>query len=150
MPVKQARTSGGDSPPKKNAQVTGTVGQYYARYQLSLLGWNTMPTARNARGIDIVAYSSIGQRILGIQVKALSARNAVPLGNSLNGVMGNFWLIVTRALTEPCTYVLPPDEVRAHSHPSGEDGHVSYWLEATRYENAAFREAWHRIGRGDA
>ena len=144
MPVRQ------EPSPKTNAQIAANVGLCCACYQLSTLGWNTMPTARNARGIDIVAYSTSGARMLGIQVKALSARNAVPLGTSLDGVMGDFWLIVTRALSEPHTFVLLPSEVQALSHPSGKDGRVSYWLEAPRYEADAFREAWHRIGRGDA
>ena len=29
-------------------QLTGNVGLYYCCYRLSLLGWNVMPTARNA------------------------------------------------------------------------------------------------------
>lgn len=41
---------------KINQQIVGNKGLYYCYYQLSLLGWNVMPTARNARGIDIVAY----------------------------------------------------------------------------------------------
>lgn len=38
-------------------QIVGNAGLYYVCYRLSLLGWNVMPTARNARGIDVVAYS---------------------------------------------------------------------------------------------
>jgi hypothetical protein len=30
-----------------------------------------MPTARNARGVDIIAYDQNGTRFIGIQVKAL-------------------------------------------------------------------------------
>gem|GEM_PF-3520205 len=41
----------------KDTQVTGNIGLYYACYQLSRMGWNAMPTARNARGIDIIAYN---------------------------------------------------------------------------------------------
>ena len=47
-----------------------------------------MPTARNARGVDIIAYSADASRFLGIQVKALSKRNPVPLGLSLDKVHG--------------------------------------------------------------
>jgi hypothetical protein len=36
-------------------QVTGNTGLYYCCYRLSLLGWNVMPTARNARGVDILS-----------------------------------------------------------------------------------------------
>jgi hypothetical protein len=31
-------------------QIIGNAGLYYWCYRLSLLGWNVMPTARNARG----------------------------------------------------------------------------------------------------
>jgi len=36
---------------KNDAQVTGNVGLYWVCYQLSRMGWNAMPTARNARGV---------------------------------------------------------------------------------------------------
>ena len=42
---------------KKDNQITGNVGLYYVCYRLSIMGWNAMPTARNARGIDIIAYN---------------------------------------------------------------------------------------------
>ncbi len=38
------------------AQVVGNIGMYYAAYRLSQQGWNVMPTARNARGVDLLAY----------------------------------------------------------------------------------------------
>jgi hypothetical protein len=38
-------------------QLTGNAGLYDTCYHLSLLGWNVMPIARNARGVDIIAYS---------------------------------------------------------------------------------------------
>ena len=40
---------------KLDAQIVGNAGLYYASYRLSLLGWNAMPTSRNARGIDVIA-----------------------------------------------------------------------------------------------
>jgi hypothetical protein len=55
---------------KLDPQITGNVGLYYSCYRLSLLGWNVMPTARNARGVDIIAYDSIASRFIGIQVKS--------------------------------------------------------------------------------
>jgi len=54
------------------------------------MGWNVMPTSRNARGIDIIAYSIDAERLLKVQVKALSKRNPVPIGASLEKVMGDF------------------------------------------------------------
>jgi hypothetical protein len=64
-------------------QVVGNIGMYYAAYRLSQQGWNVMPTARNARGADLLAYDVGAHIYKGIQVKALSKRNPVPLGNSL-------------------------------------------------------------------
>ncbi len=75
-----------------------------------------MPTARNARGVDIIAYSGDASRFIGVQVKALSKRSPVPLGLSLEKCMGDFWIIVSKAVAEsPLTYVLTPSEVRAHA-----------------------------------
>ena len=77
--------------PTLDPQLTGNVGLYYCCYRLSLMGWNVMPTARNARGVDIIAYSRDASRFVGVQVKALSKRNPVPLGTSLDKVMGDCW-----------------------------------------------------------
>ena len=68
--------------PKLEAQIVGNIGLYYVSYRLSQLGWNVMPTARNAKGIDLVAYDLAGNTYRGIQVKSLSKRDPVPLGTS--------------------------------------------------------------------
>ena len=65
---------------KLDTQIVRNVGLYFVCYRLSLLGWNVMPTARNARGIDIVAYSTDERRYLELQVKSLSKLTPVPLG----------------------------------------------------------------------
>jgi hypothetical protein len=72
-----------------NAQVVGNVGLYYVCYRLSLDGWNVMPTARNARGIDAVIYSQDATRTATLQIKALTRRSPVPLGNSLDKLFGD-------------------------------------------------------------
>ncbi len=135
---------------KLNAQVVGNAGLYYVCYRLSLLGWNVMPTARNARGIDIVAYNRNGKRYLGIQVKALSKRTPVPLGKSLENIMGDFWVIVNGvASSNPTAFILTPGEVKERAHRGEKDGRVSFWLQPSAYDVDQFREAWARIGRGD-
>ena len=128
-----------------DTQVVGNIGMYYASYRLSQLGWNVMPTARNAKGIDLVLYSPDGRDFLGIQVKALSKRAPVPLGATLDKVMGDYWVIVTKARTEPVCFVLTPDEVQALAHRGEKDGRVSYWLQPSAYDQDEFREAWDRI-----
>jgi hypothetical protein len=54
---------------KLNNQVVGNVGLYYVCYRLSLDGWNVMPTARNARGVDMLIYSQDAVRTATIQIK---------------------------------------------------------------------------------
>lgn len=132
-----------------NPQITGNLGMYFCCYKLSLLGWNVMPTARNARGVDIIAYSSDAMRFRGIQVKSLSKRNPVPLGPSLDKCMGDFWVIVNKVASEsPQVFILTPEEVRALAHRGEKEGRVSYWLQPASYELPQFRDAWERIGHG--
>lgn len=57
---------------KRSTQVVGNSGLCSARYALSQRGWNVMPTARNARGIDIIAYDADATSSRAFQVKALS------------------------------------------------------------------------------
>lgn len=133
---------------KLEAQVTGNIGLYYACYRLSRLGWNVMPTARNARGIDIIAYNKPGTQFLGFQVKALSRRSPVPLGKDLDMLMGDFWIIINNLIIEPSAFILVPDEVRALAHRGEKNGNISYWLQPKSYDKPQYLEAWQRIGHG--
>jgi hypothetical protein len=132
-------------------QVVGNVGMYFAAYRLSQMGWNVMPTARNARGVDLLAYDASAIRHLGIQVKALSKlKPPVPLGKSIDAFVGDFWIIVTNAgAAAPECFIMQPDEVRRLAHRGEKDGRISYWLQANKYHTDEFREKWDRIGRGD-
>ena len=126
---------------KLNAQVVGNAGLYLTCYHLSRLGWNAMPTARNARGTDVVVYSSDSKRYLGIQVKSLNKRAPVPLGKSLENIMGDFWVIINRVISEPTFFILTPDEIKERAHRREKDGRVSYWLQAKDYELDEFQGA---------
>lgn len=108
-----------------------------------------MPTTRNAKGIDILIYSQDGARKLSIQVKALSKRDPVPLGGSLNNLFADYVIVCRDVIKEPpeC-YVLNSGEVRKHAHRAVKDGKVSYWLQPHDYESDDFREKWDRIGTG--
>lgn len=131
-----------------DTQITGNIGMFYAAYRLSRYGWNVMPTARNARGVDLLAYNGTATRFIGIQVKALSKRSPVPLGGSLDKVMGDWWIIIAHAIRdEPLTAIMTPDEVRLAAH-RGESstGKVSYWLQPNRYDTPEYRNEWGRIG----
>jgi hypothetical protein len=107
-----------------------------------------MPTARNARGVDIITYDRNATKFIGVQVKALSKRNPVPLGTTLEKVMGDFWVIVNKVSTSPSAFVLLPSEIKERAHRGEKDGRISFWLQPTDYDQEAFREAWDRIGGG--
>jgi hypothetical protein len=127
-----------------NRQIVGNVGLYYCCYRLSLLGWNVMPTSRNARGIDIVAFDQDGSNFIGIQVKAQSgpAVIGVALGRSLDTLMGDFWVMVNNVKSmEPAAFVLSTADVRKNSV-RDKGGKRTYWLPRAAYKQERFREAW--------
>ena len=134
---------------KRDTQITGNIGLFYCCYRLSVRGWNVMPTSRNARGIDIIAYDRDASNFIGVQVKTLSKRNPVPLGSSLDKIMGDFWVIVNKVASEqPESFILRPSEVRELAQKNEKDGRVSYWLQPSSYDKAAYRDQWDRIGFG--
>ena len=130
---------------KLEAQIVGNIGLYYVSYRLSQLGWNVMPTARNAKGIDLIAYSLDGPSYVGVQIKSLSKRNPVPLGTSLDSIMGDYWVIVYKVVDSPVAFVMKPEEVRQLAHRGERSNKVSYWLQPKYFDVAKFKEAWHRI-----
>jgi hypothetical protein len=108
-----------------------------------------MSTARNARGIDVIAYNYDASDFIGIQVKTVSKRDTIPLDKSLEKIMGDFWVIVNKAATEkPDTFILLPNEVRQLAYRGEKEGRVSYWLQPNDYDKGEFREKWDRIGFG--
>lgn len=128
-------------------QLTGKAGVYYCCYKLSVLGWNVTLTVRNAQGVDIIARRGSDTGSVGVQVRTLSKRAPVPLGPTLDSIMGDYWAIVNNVIsTSPRTFILLPSEVRAKAHRSERDGKVTYWLEPKDYELDAYREAWGRLG----
>jgi hypothetical protein len=131
-------------------QVIGNIGMYYAAFKLSQMGWNVMPTARNARGIDLIAYDSTGRKFKGIQVKALSKQDPVPLGSSTETMMGDWWIVLNKVTAgNPQCFILKPEEVKDRAHKGEKNGKVSYWLQRKNYEVDEYRERWDRIGQGD-
>lgn len=108
-----------------------------------------MPTARNARGVDIIAYNRDCSRMIAVQVKTLGKKTPVPLGTSLDKVMGGFWVIVNNVFSDQQAYVMRPDEVRERAHRGEKDGRVSFWLQPSSYSVDKFHEACERIGEPD-
>ncbi len=130
---------------KKYSQVTGNVGLYFVCYHLSLLGWNAMPTSRNARGIDILAYNGDCTKTISLQVKTLSKRSPVPLGTSIDKLLGDYWIIVNNIKNTPGIFIMKPKEIHDRAHQGEKDGKVSFWLQPKSYELDEFRDKWDRI-----
>lgn len=130
-------------------QIVGNVGMYYACYRLSLLGWNVMPTARNAKGIDIVAYPRDTTNFVGIQVKSLSGKPGVPPIKNLDGVVGDCWVIVNEigkaqkpTKFQPNCYILRTAKVKELLQQNGPNHQGQYWLAASAYQAKEFHENW--------
>jgi hypothetical protein len=130
----------------KDNQLTGNVGMYFVCYKLSAMNWNSMPTSRNAKGIDILIYNKNASRKLSIQVKSLSSKNPVPLGNKLDHLFADFIIICINVFSEkPECFIMTPSEIKKYVHRGIKNGKVSYWLQPPKYDKDIFREAWHRI-----
>jgi hypothetical protein len=123
---------------KLATQIVGNIGMYYVCYELSRRGWNVMPTARNAKGIDIIAYNESATDFIGVQVKTLSKRNPVPLGNSLDKIMGNFWVVVDKISSEQRAFILLPNEVKNLAKYNDKNGQRTFWLNPAEYDQPEF------------
>lgn len=132
---------------KRSSQLVGNVGLYYACYELSKRGWNVLPTSRNARGVDIVAYSQDAKRTLMIQVKSLSKRAPVPFGSNDLSLIAEHVIICRKVFEErPEVFILKAGEVRKRIHTGISPVGKSNWLQPKDYEG--FRDRWSLIGRG--
>ena len=99
-------------PMKLPTQIVGNIGLYYVCFKLSKLGWNVVPTSAGTIGVDVVCFSRDARRKHAIQVKSLRKRPAVPLGKSLDKIMGDYWVIVNSLDTgKPRTYILLPSSL---------------------------------------
>lgn len=133
----------------KRHQITGNAGLNYAAWQLSRRGWNVMPTIRNARGSDLIVTNADETVFFGVQSKALSKRNAVPLGLTLNHLRSDWWVITINVNTErPTCYVMTLAEVKQRAVQDKNGG--AWWLNPPGYDQDDYREAWHRIGSGSS
>ena len=150
MSVRSVEAIAPIEPTKLASQTVGNIGLYYVCYRFSRLGWNAMPTARNARGIDVLIYSQDGSRTITIQVKALSKRNPVPIGAKTDALIADFVVIVRDAKKDaPKSYVLTKDEARQHvRRVTLKTGAKYNFIEPKHYDVDTYRERWDRIGNG--
>lgn len=103
-----------------------------------------MPTIRNARGSDLIVTNDDETVFFGVQSKALSKRNPVPLGLDIENLRSDWWVITIHANSDnPICYVLQLAEVRALAVQDKNGG--AYWLQPKAYDRDDFRNAWHRM-----
>lgn len=134
----------------ENAKLTphlvGNAGVFYVCHRLSQMGWNAMPTTRNAKGPDVVIASEDAKRMWTIQVKSLRKRIPVALGKNPSIVAD--WVVACIGVhtDSPRCFVMSPEEVseRAYRDKDGEN----HWLQPPRYDTEEFADRWDRIGSG--
>ena len=125
---------------KKNNQITGNIGLFYVCHQLSLQDWNVLPTSRNARGVDIIAYTETGGDPVLIQVKTLSKKSAVGMGDSVDNLVKAWWVIVVNARDEhPAVFVIRSSDIKKLANRHEKNGKVSYWVEPAQYCSDKYR-----------
>lgn len=126
-------------------QITGNSGLNYVAWQLSRRGWHVMPTIRNARGSDLIVTNDDETVFFGVQSKALSKRNSIGLGLSLEDLRSDWWVVTVNANSDsPTCYILALDDVRQIAS-RDKGGKQQYWLEPRDFERDEFREAWERL-----
>lgn len=123
-------------------QITGNIGMFYTCFKLSQLGLNVMPTSRNAKGPDVVAYTADGSRFFTFQVKAMSKLSNINVGSSLDSLRTTWWAVIFEVRGVPKSLVLTPNEVKT----SCREYQGTYWAqgcELVRIENAF--NHWERV-----
>lgn len=124
---------------------------HYVAWQLSKRVWNVMPTMRNAKGSDLYCTNDAETIMFGVQSKGLSKRAPVGLGLNLDILRSDWWIITINAKSDsPTCFILRRQEVvdlcTASDPAKSRGGVASYWLSPKAYDQARFKDAWHRLG----
>ena len=130
----------------KDRQVTGNVGLFFTCYKLSRMGWNVLPTSRNARGIDIIAYGKHGEKFLTIQTKGYTKKSAIGPFKAITDVIADFYIVACDVYCSPRTYILSKNEVELLLTPPDKKGYL--WVQFKDYGKLDFLEKWDKIGFG--
>lgn len=133
------------TPFKNRPQFTGNAGFSYVAWQLSRRGWHVVPTIRTARGSDMLVTDAGAIARFSVQSRALSKRQAVPLGKSIENLRSEWWVVTINANSEqPICFVMSREEVEANASQDKNGG--AYWLEPRDYDRDEYRNAWDRMG----
>ncbi|HET7149220.1 MAG TPA: hypothetical protein VFI73_12050 [Candidatus Nitrosopolaris sp.] len=130
---------------KPNPHLVGSIGSIC--YQLAKRGWNVKPTSRNAKGIDILIYSQDAIKKYAIQVKSLSKKVPVPLGDKeVNTIALADYVIICVLQETQEMFIAKPTDLNQRIHRGERNGEISYWLQPKGY--VMFKDNWHIIGDG--
>ena len=124
-------------------QMVGNIGLYYVCYEMSRRGWYVLPTTRNTRGVDLVAYNEDWSQSITIQVKCLSkAKQAVGFGKEPLKFLADFLIVVEALLnrgSEPSVYIIPKHAIEPLINI---DGAGNVWIEHKRWAQPKFQNNW--------
>lgn len=129
------------------SQIVGNVGLYQVCAELSRLGFNVMPTARNAKGIDIVGYDEHGKAFT-VQVKTLTKRNTIPLTSNGSHLMADYFIVLILEGKYSGTYIWTREEMQNIdiSVFPGKDGKKHHWFQSKFWtKDLTSRNAWPKI-----
>ena len=87
-----------------------------------------MPTSRNAKGVDIIIYSQDGITKHTIQVKSLSKKLGVPLGNKLENFIADYTIICWNVISSPEVFINETKKMIQNPIRRDKEGKISYWL----------------------
>ena len=130
----------------KDRQVTGNVGLFFICYNLSRMGWNVLPTSRNAKGIDILAYGKHGEKFLTIQAKGYTQTAAIGPFIKRTDVIADFYIVACDVYCSPRTYILSKNEVELLLTPPDKKGYL--WVQFKDYGKPDFLGKWDKVGFG--
>ncbi|WP_205835774.1 hypothetical protein [Metallosphaera hakonensis] len=148
--MRKMRRTNMDNEPKDKRnigrnQIVSNAGLYYVCYELSKRGWNSLPTTRNARGIDIVIYNRDGTKMHTIQVKALTSdKSPAPFGSTLDNLIAEYIIVVNNVLDAPNLYIVDTETAKELIHKGEKDGRKSYWFQFKDYKK--FKDNWSVLG----
>jgi hypothetical protein len=128
----------------RNNQITGNTGLFYVCYQLSKLGWNVLPTSRNAKGADLIIYDRDQERRHTIQVKTLTKDNYI---HGIGEPFSDFLVICNNIGADPPeTYSAARELYQKALEKETAKGFKGYFLRPTKFKQ--FGKGLQSIGRG--
>ena len=131
-----------------NKQITANIGLFHVCTKLSEMTLNVMPTARNAVGIDIVAYNVACTKMASVQVKTVTGKNQqFIVGRNTDIILADFWVFVRYDEQErsfSCS-IMTKNEAKNTRHKVEDDKGYYYYL--NNGDTSQHKDRWGKITR---